>query len=218
MSAQSQNGRHRDEHLDEDTIEKYRSHRLVVDELRAADRHLSGCGSCRRVLLARLGPVRLPDEITDLPEPLHLSYEHITAYVDNALSGADKERAEAHLFLCASCSREIAEVRKLDARLAAPAAEVKAGGRASEPREALGARLARFFAAPGRMREFGVALGAIVVGFLLFQAGHGPSAVSRTAARFIHFSADSQDGLNIGGCVLVIVGTAYVLYSLFRKR
>ncbi len=208
MSAQSQNGRHRDEHLDEDTIEKYRFHRLVVDELRAADRHLSGCGSCRRVLLARLGPVRLPDEITDLPEPLHLSYEHITAYVDN----------EAHLFLCASCSREIADVRKLDARLAASAAEVKAGGQASEPREALGARLARFFAAPGPMREFGVALGAIVVGFLLFQAGHGPSAVSRTAARFIHFSADSQDGLNIGGCVLVIVGTAYVLYSLFRKR
>ena len=113
--------------------------------MKAADRHLSACGSCRRALLARVGPVRLPEELAEMQEPLHPSYEQITAYIDGALSGADKERVEGHTFICASCSREIADLKRLDARLAAP--EPKAVKAEAKP--SLGRRIAELFAGCG---------------------------------------------------------------------
>jgi hypothetical protein len=214
MSVHSQNGRPRNEHLNQETIEKYQARKLAVEERRAADRHLRGCGSCRRVLLARMGPVRLPEELADLPEVLHLSYEQMTAYIDDALTAADKEGVDAHLFLCASCSREVAELKKLDAQLSASAVVRVA---APEPKIPLGRRIAQFFAVPGRAREFGVAFGVIVVGFLLFQAGNGSKGQSSITS-IIRSGTESNAGLHLGGYVLIAAGILYGVYSLLRKR
>ena len=218
MSAHSQNGRPRAGHLNEETMQRLKDRSLAVEELRAAHHHLNDCGSCRRKLLARIGPVRLPEEIADVSDPLHLSYEQITGYVDDALNPAEKARAEAHLFLCVSCSRELAGLRKLDAQLAAAPAMAAASAPAPWPKESLAVRLARFFAVRGRARELGMAFGVIVIGLFLFQAGKGTTAVSRTAARLIHLGTDSSAGLSLGGYVLVAAGLAYMGYSLFRKR
>jgi predicted anti-sigma-YlaC factor YlaD len=217
MSAQSQNGRAAENvHLNEEMMQKYQTHRLAVEELRAADRHLSSCGTCRRILLARMGPLRLPEELAEVVEPLHLSYEQITAYIDGALTGADKELVEAHTFLCASCSREIADLRRLDQQLAAPAAtETKA----VVPSVSITGWVRQFFAAPGRVREFGLAFGAIVAGFfLLFQAGQGGGEGGGSAARIMHLGAPGHAGLNLGGFLLLTAGVGYIAYSLWKKR
>jgi Putative zinc-finger len=217
MSAQSKNGRPHTLHLNEETMRKFQDRSLAVEERRAAHHHLNGCGSCRRALLARMGPVRLPEEIAEIPEPLHLSYEQITAYVDDQLDSAGKARADAHLFLCASCSRELAGLRKLDARLAASPARAIAAP-VPEPKEPLSTRIARYFRAPGRTRDLGLAFGVIVIGLFLFQAGDRTTAVSRTAARLIHLGSDSSAGLSYGGYAFIAAGLAYMLFSLLRRR
>jgi hypothetical protein len=214
MSAHSQNGRPGNGHLNDETMLRYQEHRLAVDELRAADRHMISCGNCRRVLLSRMGPVPLPDEISDLPEPLHLSYEQITSYIDNQLSAPEKDRVDAHLFLCASCNREIEGLRKLDLQLAAPVASTVP---VPEPAVPFSRRIAQFFAMPGRAREFGVAFGALIIGILLFQAGNGNAGSSPVTA-ILRLGAESHAGLHLGGYVLVVAGIAYAAYSLLRKR
>lgn len=214
MSAGSQNGRAESSgHLNQESMEKYQSRSLAGEELQAADRHLSGCGSCRRALLARMGPVRLPEELAEMQEPLHPSFEQITAYIDGALSGADKEQVEGHTFICASCSREIADLKRLDARLAAPEpSAVKAEAKAS-----LATRIANFFAVPGRVRELGLAAAAIVVGLFLFQAGKGTPGGSPSATQFF-LPGSHATASHLGGYALVAAGLVYLAYILFRKR
>jgi anti-sigma factor RsiW len=158
--------------------------------------------------------VQLPEEIAAMPEPLHLSYEQMTAYIDGGLGGAEKDMVESHTFLCTACSREIADLKRLDMQLAAPAEEVKA----AEPKMSLGQRIAEFFAVPGRVRELGLALGAIVAGLFLFQARSGTGAVSPSSTHLWHLGAGATSSLHLGGYALVIGGIAYIAYSLLRKR
>jgi anti-sigma factor RsiW len=48
--------------------------------------------------------------------------EALTALVDGALSGAERERAHAHLARCGACRTEVEQLRALKARLAAASA------------------------------------------------------------------------------------------------
>jgi anti-sigma factor RsiW len=213
------NGQAMNGHLHEEILTKYQTRRLAADELQAVDRHLSGCGICRRVLLARIGPVTLPVEVTTMAEPLHLSYEQISAYVDGVVAGADKDRVEAHTFLCASCSREIADIRRLELRLTAAAAEART---AVVPSLSFTERIARFFAVQGRRREFGLAVGAIVAGFfMLYQADKTTQEGSQgggDAARLIHLGTSGHPGLNLGGFLLLTAGIGYIVYRLLRRK
>jgi hypothetical protein len=215
----SANGRATNAHLDEEILRKYQSRTLAGEDLRSADQHLSGCPGCRRVLLARMGPIALPPQAMEMPEPLHLTYEQISAYVDGKVAVADKERIEAHAFLCASCRREVAGIRRFDEQLAAQAVTVQA---AASPGNSLIDRIARFFAVQGRTREFGLALGAIVAGFfLLYQADRtvrDGAPGGSDAARLIHLGANAHPGMNLGGFVLLTAGIGFIVYSLWRKR
>jgi hypothetical protein len=215
MNTGSQNGRIEQAHLNEEWIRKYQSRSLAAEELEAAGRHLNDCGACRRVLLASMGAVRLPEELAELPEPLHLSYEQITAYIDGKLAGADKERVETHSFICGSCSREIADLRKLDALLAEPESEVK-----TEPsRVSVWERMAQAFRMPGAMPKFGLALGAIVVGFfLLSPRGQTGGNWSPHYDWFRGMGAGAHEVLHLGAYALIIGGVVYIAYRLLGRR
>jgi predicted anti-sigma-YlaC factor YlaD len=217
MTTYSTNREPQAAHLSEDQMRRYRDRTLTIEERQAAGLHLGGCGACRRALLSRMGPVALPEEAASLPEPLHLSYEQITAYVDGKLAPTDKDRAENHLFICGSCRREVEDIRLLDVQLASAVEE-----KAAVQRTPFLQRLARFFAAPGRGREFGLAFGAIIAGFfLLYGAGpagqRGPES-ARGAARLMMSTAHAHPGLNVGGFLLVTLGLSYLAYSLWRRR
>ncbi len=215
MNTESQNWHTEPTHLDEEWIRKYQSKSLAAEELETAGRHLSDCGSCRRVVLERMGPVRLPEELADLPEPLHLSYEQITAYIDGKPGGAEKERVEAHSFICSSCSREIEDLRKLDALLAEPEAEVK-----TEPaRVSLWERMMQAFRVPGAVPKFGMALGAIVVGVLLLNPGGRAGSGGGGFPNLIQeFGTGLHEGIHLGGYALVAAGVVYIAYLLMRRR
>jgi len=220
MSNGLQNGRAEQAHLNEEWISKYQSKSLGIEELQAASRHLSDCGNCRRVLLGRMGPIRLPEELAEMPEALHLSYEQITAYIDDKLVGADKERIEAHTFICATCSREIEDLRKLDAHLAEPIlAEPIREVKPEAPKVSLWERMAQAFQLPGAMPKFGMALGAIIVGAVLlipgkFVGGGGGGQFDEMVRR----TGTVSPGLSLGGMALVIGGVVYIVYRLRRRR
>lgn len=212
MSAGSQNGRTEYAHLNESWLQKYQSKSLGVHELEAASRHLAECGTCRRVLLARMGPMRLPEELAEIPPNLHLSYEQITGYIDGQLSGADKEQVEAHAFICAGCSREIEDLRKLDSQLEMLVVEVKA----EVPKLSLWERIAREFRVSGGASKFGMAFGAVVLGmFILLPGG---STAGGFASHGNEFVLNFREGLHLGGYALVVAGLGYIVYLLLRRR
>lgn len=211
MSAGSQNGRTEPVHLNEEWIRKYQSKSLATQELQAAGRHLGECGTCRRVLLARVGPLRIPEELGEIPEVLHLSYEQITDYIDGQLMGKEKERVEAHAFICASCNREIEDLRRLDARLATPVAEVKR----DVAKVSLWERMTQAFRVPGAGSRFGMAFGAIVAGIFLLVPGGLKTGISNHGNEVV---LDFREGLHLGGYALVIAGAVYIVYRLFRRR
>jgi hypothetical protein len=214
MSAGSQNGYPPQAHLTDEWIGKYQAKSLAVEDLESASRHLNDCGTCRRVLLARMGPVRLPEELAEMPEDLHLSYEEIAGYIDGKLDAAGRDQVEAHTFICTTCSSEIADLRRLDAQLAAPVAAV----RPEATRRSLGQRIAQLFQVPGMTRELILALGAIVAGiFLLLPAGPGRES-GPYADTLTRLGADGRAGLHIGGYALVIGGVVYLLYRLWKRR
>lgn len=214
MSAGSQNGRLEPGHLNEEWIRRYQSKSLAAGELQAAGRHLKDCGTCRRVLLAQMGPMRLPEELADLPEALHLSYEQITGYIDGQLAGKDREVVEAHTFICENCRREVADLGKLEARLAVPAAEAKP----SVPKLSLWERMTQAFRAPGAMPKFGVAFGAIVAGiFLLFPGGPRFGQQVPCCGPPDQWIAELHAGMHVGGYVLVMGGVFYIVYRMWRR-
>ena len=210
MSAGSQNGHSGNAHLNEEWIRKYQSKDLAAEELQAAGHHLKDCGSCRRELLAQMGPVRLPEELAEMPEALHLSYEQITGYIDGQLEGADKEKVEAHTFICASCRQEIKDLRKLDAQLAAPVAEV----RPIVPKLSAWDRMMQPFRVPGAMPKFGLAFGAIVAGVFLLIPGP-PQTPPNPDLHEVYLKL--HEGMHLGGYVLLVGGAFYIVYRMWRR-
>ena len=197
-----------------------RSHSLPPDEFVSIDRHLKGCANCRQLALARVpaGSIRLPEEVLAIKEPLHLSYEEISSYVDGSLAGGQKDRVEAHAFLCESCGREIADLKRLDQQWAAEIPE-----KLAEPEGvSIFQRIASFFATPWRVREFGLALGAIVAGTLvIFQAdrsSRAPAPASGEAAKLMYIGASGHSGFALGGLLLIVAGLVFLGYSMRKKK
>jgi anti-sigma factor RsiW len=205
------------EHLTADELEGYRSCDLPHEAFLAADRHLGECAVCRRTLRAGTARVRLPDFVNELSEPLHPDYEQLSRYVDGLLDPVERQSLEMHMLICASCSKELADLKALDARWKEPV-------RAEElpKRERWLERLRVFFASPGRVRELGVAFAMLVLGcFVLVQAGRpgviSPSSAGQTA-RLISLNTAAHSFWGIGGLFLIVAGVAVLLRGLFRKR
>ena len=118
------------EHFTELNIERYRSRQMPSAELLAADDHLALCEACRlktaaTVLRAEamLNSLRSNLYAPSGTEAVHLSYEQITALVDNQITGAARETIEEHIKLCTPCAEEVSDLSAFKSTLAITAAE-----------------------------------------------------------------------------------------------
>ena len=206
-------------HLSAAQFEGYRSRALSPADLQAVGRHLQDCSVCRRTLLLQVEPPPFADLLEEIPEELHLSWEQMSAWLDGTMTPAESQQVEAHTFLCASCSREIADLRKLDTRLAASPVTVPA---VAEPEISLFEQIRQFFQAPNRMRDFGLAFGAIIAGFfVLFQADRTSKSAAQSngeTARWVHSASSAHPIFALGGFLLIAAGAGIILYGIFRKK
>ncbi len=68
--------------------------------------------------------------VVEMPEPVHLTYEEVSEYVDSKLDDAGRERMDAHTAICRSCAKELRDLQAFDARMTTKmieAAVVEAG-------------------------------------------------------------------------------------------
>jgi anti-sigma factor RsiW len=100
------------DHLSQAILEGYHKRALSAAELISVDRHIAVCEAC----CAGLRQSEQTDESaaslfaglhSAAQEPLmHLSYEELDAYVNQALDEAQREIVASHLHICSSCEEE----------------------------------------------------------------------------------------------------------------
>jgi hypothetical protein len=105
------------QHLSDRQIENFISRKLPPSDVLLVDDHLAACDICMQKAQANRSNVDLREILSAGDE--HLTYEQMTGLVDETLSPAELEIAEAHRQTCDECSLEIASFRKLHDELAA---------------------------------------------------------------------------------------------------
>jgi len=101
------------EHPSDHLIEGYANRTLAPEDLLAVDDHVAGCDACRS-RAAVLAPVAAPlAELRSdlLPVESHLTDEQVGQYVGGGLTAGEKAPLQAHLGACATCAREVEELR-----------------------------------------------------------------------------------------------------------
>ncbi len=136
-------------HLTHEELKGYEAGTLANSALVVADRHLADCAVCRYELrrAASAAPA-LPSFVMEMGEPVHLTYEEMTAYVDAKIDDAARERMNEHAAICKSCSKELRDLQVFDARMnvemnTVPAAQAETGP--SWLKQAIGERGAVFW-------------------------------------------------------------------------
>jgi len=111
-------------HLSQQQLEQYRRSALAPLDLLAADDHLTACEQCREQLGASVPAAQAWQTLrASLPsggeQPEHLSYDQLAAYVDEKLSGIQREAVESHLEICRMCDAELQDLRNFSLEIAA---------------------------------------------------------------------------------------------------
>ena len=194
-----------DHHLNEDEPKGYGGGALTVSALLDADRHLAECDACRYQLRQTVPPPRLPAAAIAMGDPVHLTYEQMTAHLDERLTEAELTAVENHRSICRRCAQELAALHNFDARVASefavaakPASQLDSdliGDPIRQPNRRarwVASMRARFVARPPRLRFAGAGIGLMALGvFTLLQSGapgdHGP--VARLSANVVTASA-----------------------------
>jgi hypothetical protein len=160
------------EHLVPEEIEQYQRRTLTPAQLLRVDDHIASCASCRS-LVARSQPtaeamhaLRVDLCATAGREPEHLDYERLAAYIDGELDAVEREVAESHTAVCASCATAVQELRSFQALIGTrPAREYSPA-----PDPGGWHRVRRFGFLPP-LKPLGLAAGvAMATAFLLFLA------------------------------------------------
>jgi hypothetical protein len=152
-------------HINSSIAQRYRTRTLSTPELLRVDEHVAACRFCRHSLL---GPRHPDDAIRSVVENLedgdesHIEHETIERFVDERVSGREREAIEGHLAYCAQCRSDLADLRAF-------AADV----RSLDESNIVDFTIAR--RAPARMRYFAAAAAvtvATVGGLLAVRAQH----------------------------------------------
>lgn len=103
-------------HLSAQQVEQYRRRSLPPAELLDAGDHLIACEECR-ARIADVGKIDLAlsilrDDFTQQARAPHehLSYEQLSAYVDDGLHSVEREIVDSHVAVCAQCKEEMRDL------------------------------------------------------------------------------------------------------------
>jgi hypothetical protein len=223
-------------HLSEGELRGYGSGAMTVSALLDADRHLAVCAVCRYQLRQTVPPPRLPAAAIAMGEPVHLTYEQMTAHLDARLTEAELTAVENHRSICRRCAKELAALQNFDDRMASefavaanPASQldsdlssdlVRQINRRARWFDSVRVGIARFVASPPRLRFAGAGVGLMALGvFTLLQSGtpgdHG--LVARLSANVVAASAAMHPHLFYGGFVVGGCGMGALLYAVLKR-
>ena len=210
-------------HLTHEELKGYEAGTLANSALVVADRHLADCAVCRYELRRTTAAPDLPEIVREMGEPVHLTYDEMTAYVDAKIDDAARERMNEHAAICKSCSKELRDLQVFDARMnvemnVVPAAQAEAGPSwLKQAMENVGA----FFATPRRLSFAGAGVGLMLLGvFGLLQVQMKDAAARPGSIAMSHvtlLSASTHPEFFYGGFLIAGVGLIALLYGLFKK-
>ncbi len=214
------------EHLTREEIKGYWDRMTGANALVKADRHLAGCAVCRNELHRTMSAPALPALVAEMPEPVHLSYEEMTGYIDAKVDATAREGVEEHVAICRSCAKELKELQAFDTRLAHEMNPVVVEERVIETGpgwfEQMRQAIAEFFATPARLGFAGGGIGLMLLGiFSLLQIQKlGTGADQKGAQVMAHitlFSAAENPHLFYGGFIVVGLGLLALVYGLLKR-
>jgi hypothetical protein len=211
------------EHLTREELKGYGDRTMAASALLNADRHLAGCAVCRNELRRAVAAPPLPTVVMEMAEPVHLTYEEMSAYIDAKVNDAAKGRMEKHVSICRSCAKELKDLQAFDTRMAlelnaAPVEKVEAAPSwLTRAREAVAA----FFATPARLRLATAGVGLMLLGVFSILQVQGPEGTEHKGALAMShitvLSAASNPHLFYGGFVVAAGGAIVVLYGLLKR-
>jgi anti-sigma factor RsiW len=102
------------DHLSDDDLRRFRSGAMPAAETAEVARHLAACADCARRGAESASRGVAPDWLAQAVagEAEHPDDETIVAFVGGTLGGERRRAVDAHLRVCASCRREVAELRE----------------------------------------------------------------------------------------------------------
>jgi hypothetical protein len=212
-------------HLTLEELKSYRRGAMTGDGLLLTDRHLASCALCQRDLRAVTPGPMLPAIAEEMGEPVHLTYEEMSDYLDSKLVEAEKVRIDEHMQICQSCSAELRDLMGFDARLGvepSPAITTARGETKASLLQRMRGYILEFFAAPQRLRLAGASVALVVLGVfsLMRMRGSGSETQiepSAAAAHLWRFSSAGHSSFFYGGVLIVGVGLAGLVYALFVR-
>ncbi len=116
------------EHLSDMEIEGYIQRTLPPDKLLHLDDHLATCRACRTAMIAAapVNEAAVLDALDQSDYDAHLSFERLSAYVDDHLDEVEREIANHHLHECGLCYTQLNDLEILKADIAAAPVPVTA--------------------------------------------------------------------------------------------
>src|SRR5689334_16594075 len=111
------------EHPSAEQINKYISRTLPPSELLLMDDHLAACDRCMQEIAKAPNPVAAAIQSSLFASTVedHLSYEQMSAFVDDKADAADCEIVEVHRNVCHECAVEIENLASIRSALSAEA-------------------------------------------------------------------------------------------------
>lgn len=109
------------EHWSAEAVERFRRGQVSAEEALSIGEHIRSCHECVPEVPEReLRP--LVDLLTQPPpDPPHLTYEQLAAFVDGTADAIDREIVESHVADCEECGRELRDLQGFAPSVAAAA-------------------------------------------------------------------------------------------------
>jgi hypothetical protein len=215
------------EHLTHEELEGYGEGVLATTTLLATDQHLFQCATCRRELRALKGSPALPAEVLEMEDPVHLTYEEMSGFVESKLTDGERERIDVHVHLCRSCAYEVQTLQAFEARMEA---ELKAiPVTEPEPKVSLllhGFRtledfFTEFWATPQRLRLASTGASLMFLGLVSLVKFHMTEGILREGslaeAHITMLSVSAHPHLFYGGFLIIGCGAFALLHGLFKR-